>query len=72
MSNELQAMIEARNKRQDEVDVMVEYIEEHKAENPNLRLAVVDASDCAEASLPIGGINEDCDYRRVVKMEGEC
>ena len=44
MSGELYAMIEAQSKRQDEIDALVEYIEEHKAENPNLRLAVIDAS----------------------------
>jgi len=34
MSGELYAMIEAQSKREDEIADLVEYIEEHKAENP--------------------------------------
>ena len=81
----LLAHVEAHGKRQDEVDVLVEYIEEHKAENPNLRLAVVEDGPKPDFSQVSGGgiigplhaagialgqeITWDNGHRKVVKME---
>ena len=65
MSNELQAMIEARNKRQDEIADLVELANS----NPGYRLAVVDSLDVPKATY---GLRDGGEYRRVVKMEGEC